>query len=408
MQASARGALPAPSNPDDQQHQDVARTPDDADIAAIGAPTPLDEESELGPGQYVFLMVLVVVGVLTGIAVANHSLTPLIYQEPAQAEVARTLHNGQNYALYDLNFEIRGVRRHQIRLMTKTPELIILGASHWQEAHAGLVPGVDFFNAHVHRDYYDDPIGMVGHLLDYNRLPKTLVISVRDATFTPVAERTDYLWLGGIPSFRAMEPRLGLPKRPWYEDYHLQPVLDLFSLRLAITGGLRELRAQNWPGPTDADFAEDLDIFMADGSIRWSGEHLAAFTPEYVRDRALEMAQHVRRHPPRINTDTVDAFRRMLALLQNHDVDVVLAHPPFNPQFHDAVAGSGYADHLQAVEALTRDLAAQYGARTAGSFDPARVGCTADMYIDSEHSRPVCLQKLLAQVVSGRAQAPSL
>lgn len=408
MQASARGALPAPSSPEAQQHHDVAPTPDDADITAIGAPSLLDEESELGPGQYVLLMVLVIVGVLTGIAFANHSLTPLIYQEPAQAEVAQTLHSGQNYALYDLNFEIRGVRRHQIRLMTKTPELIILGASHWQEAHAGLVPGVDFFNAHVHRDYYDDPIGMVGHLLDYNRLPKTLVISVRDATFTPVAERTDYLWLGGIPSFRAMEPRLGLPKRPWYEDYHLQPVLDLFSLRLAITGGLRELRAQNRPGPTDADFAEDLDIFMADGSIRWSGEHLAAFTPEYVRDRALEMAQQMRRQPPRINDDTVDAFRRMLELLQNHDVDVVLVHPPFNPQFHDAVAGSDYADHLNAVEALTRDLAAQYGARTAGSFDPARVGCTADMYIDSEHSRPVCLQKLLTQVVSGRSQAPSL
>lgn len=408
MPATARGALPTPAKPEESQGQ-IASPPADAPaVAAVEAIAANPGESELSSGQYVSLLFLVIVGVLSVIAYINHSLSPLIYQEPAQAEVARTLHAGQNYALYDLNFEIRGVRRHQIRLMTETPELIILGASHWQEAHAGLVPGVDFFNAHVHRDYYDDPIGMVGHLLDYNRLPKTLVISVRDATFTPVAGRTDYLWLGGIPSFRAMEPRLGLPKRPWYEDYHLQPVLDLFSLRAAMSGGLRELRATNRPGPTDADFAEDLDIFMADGSIRWSGEHLAAFTPDYVRDRALEMAQQVRRHPPRINADTVEAFRRMLALLQNHDVDVVLVHPPFNPQFHDAVAGSGYADHLNAVEALTRDLAAQYGARTAGSFDPARVGCTADMYIDSEHSRPVCLQKLLAQVISGRSQAPSL
>ena len=32
----------------------------------------------------------------------------------------------------------------------------MLGASHWQEAHADLLPGRRFYNAHVHRDYYED------------------------------------------------------------------------------------------------------------------------------------------------------------------------------------------------------------------------------------------------------------
>ena len=32
-----------------------------------------------------------------------------------------------------------------------------------------------------------------------------------------------------------------------------------------------------------------------------------------------------------------------------------------------------------------------------GDFDPSKVGCTADEYIDAEHSSPACLQKIFDQ-----------
>ena len=66
----------------------------------------------------------------------------------------------KNYAVFDLNLNIRALREEQIKRMTTTPDVVLLGASHWQEAHSDLVQGQVMFNAHVHRDYWEDPLGV--------------------------------------------------------------------------------------------------------------------------------------------------------------------------------------------------------------------------------------------------------
>ena len=108
---------------------------------------------------------------------ANQSYAPEMYGSGGMAPAAEAHAKNQNYAVFDLNLNIRALREEQLRRMTKTPEVILLGASHWQEAHKGLLKGKDFFNAHIHRDYWEDPLGMVELLLRYNRLPKKLIIS---------------------------------------------------------------------------------------------------------------------------------------------------------------------------------------------------------------------------------------
>ena len=65
--------------------------------------------------------------------------------------------------------------------------------------------------------------------------------------------------------------------------------------------------------------------------------------------------------------------------------------------FTTHVQGSDYVPGLDAVRKLTRDLAHKYGLHVIGEFDPAKVGCTADQYIDAEHSNPACLQKIFDQ-----------
>ncbi len=398
MSAPAQEAIATPE-PTEAAGAAAAGFQSSAASAAQPQPQHEDEEAQVqGAGSYLFLLLTVLTVVLVGIAYGNYKLMPYIYQKDAVADIARTLHEGQNFALYDLNFDIRGVRNEQIRLMMRTPEVMISGASHWQEAHAGLMPGVDFFNAHVHRDYYHDPMALVELLVRHGRLPNTLVISVRDATFTAPADRSDNLWVPWTAESRSMEERLGLPDRPWIDDFVLQTVLDRFSLLGLLSTVHMQLKSEEVPGPTTAESSPRMDIFMADGSIRWSEEHLAMFTPQYVRERALEHAQQSMAHPPGINVAAVDAFRQTLELLRDRGVAVVLAHPPFNPTYYDAIAGSAYETRLAEVEALTRKLAEVTGASVVGSFDPHRVGCTADMYIDSEHSQPECLQKLLAQV----------
>ena len=74
-----------------------------------------------------------------------------------------------------------------------------------------------------------------------------------------------------------------------------------------------------------------------------------------------------------------------------------LAHPPFNPIYFDAVRDSAYSEGLERVKQVTRELAAKYGLPIIGSFDPADLGCTSDLYIDAEHSNPTCLARIIDQ-----------
>jgi len=349
-------------------------------------------------GKYLAMLGLLILVLMGAVDFANRLLSPWVHEPEAKAEIADVLLAGGNYGFFDLNIDIRGIRRAQIAQMTKTPELIVLGASHWQEAHAGLMPGIDYFNGHVHRDYYDDHMAMVELLLVAGRLPKTLAITIRDSTFARVDARTDFLWLPFIPEFRMMEERLDLPRRPWWQDYWKQPVIDLFSLPTAVAHLQRLMAAEQVPGPNVPAPSDGLDVLMADGSILWSREHAAGYTPERTKALSLGMAADVRDRAPDIDPLAVESIERLLALLQREGVDVILVHPPFNPQFYDAVAGSAYAEGLAAVAALTQRLAADYDTRTAGSFDPRDVGCVASMYIDSEHGNPTCLGLLLQQV----------
>jgi hypothetical protein len=335
---------------------------------------------------------------MSGIAAANYDLAPLSYSAAAQARVAEILASGSSYAVFDLNLDMRELRRQHIARLDAAPEVVVLGASHWQEAHGELLPGRRFYNAHVHRDYYEDLLAVVEMLLRHDRLPKTLIMSIRDMTFLPVERRTDTLWLTALPDYRAMAARLGIASHPWFVTWPARRWFNLLSLPTMWDNALRWLTADSWPGPVGARALPTLDVLLADGSIGWSHAHRARFTPERTR-REVHIAVAARRdQAPAIDPTAVTAVDRLLGLLSERGVRVVLIHPPFHPDFYDQIKNSAYGAGLQQVTAITTRLAEAHGATAVGSFDPAVAGCTPSMYIDAEHSGPACLQRVLDQV----------
>jgi hypothetical protein len=346
------------------------------------------------PLPYLLLTTIFAALLLAGVAAANFHLAPLSYSAVAQAEVAAHLAAGDNYAVFDLNLDTRGLRRQHIARLPAAPEVAVLGASHWQEAHAGLLPGRGFYNAHVHRDYYEDLLALVEMMVRHDRLPKTLIMSIRDMTFLPEEYRTDTLWLTTLPDANAMAARLGIG-RPWLETRPLRRWLGLLSLSTAWDNALRWLLADQRPGPVDAQRLPTLDVLQADGSIRWSDAHHDRFTAERTRHEVqVALAERRNRTLP-IDPGAVDALDRLLGLLSQRGVRVVLIHPPFNPDFYRQIEDTPYRAGLVRVEAITAQLAAAHGARAVGSFDPAVPSCVAGMYIDAEHSSPACLKRLL-------------
>jgi hypothetical protein len=337
---------------------------------------------------------------MAGIWYGNQVYGPEMYGQNGMVAAANAHAEKKNYGVFDLNLNIRALRDEQLKRMTKTPEVIILGASHWQEAHADQLRGMDVFNAHIHRDYWEDPLGMVELLVRHNRLPKKLIISIRDRQFTPVEARKDWLWEPGIPAYRAMTERLGIETESYWKTAPYHRLQALISLPMLFENFTRWYNASDRPGATDAKRLQNLDMVLPDGSILWSNKKMHIFTPERTVDEVNKYAKVALDNPPLIDPKGVAAFDALFAYLKNQGVQVYLTNPPFNPEFYDRIPGTAYADALARVEALTQKFSTDYGFPIFGGFNPHKMGCTSDQYIDAEHSNPQCLQKVFDQFLA--------
>jgi hypothetical protein len=358
------------------------------------------------PSLYAFATaVLVAVGV-AGVWKANVSYAPEMYDGRGLAPIAEAFAAGQNYAVFDLNLNIRKLREEQVGRFSETPDVVVLGASHWQEAHSDLVRTKRMYNGHVHRDYWEDMLGQVEIYVRNNRLPKQMIIGIRDNLFTPVALRKDYLWEPGIPYYRAMAERLGIAKESFWTTFPIQRVKERLSLSMLFNNVTRWFNAKERPHTTSELHSDGLDTLLPDGSILWSSGHMAVFTPDRAKKEALDFAERRRNDPPKIDPAGVQAIHKLLGFLKENGTEVTLVHPPFNPLFYDHVKGGTYLAGLEKVRQITRELAAAHGLRIIGEFDPAKVGCTAGMYIDAEHSNPTCLQHIFKAFETPDAPLP--
>lgn len=354
--------------------------------------------------RYVLVLGAAVVAGFVSVATLNKKLAPLLNDEARVKEAALVLASGRTYHTYDLNIETRALRSEHIRLLSRTPEVAVLGASHWQEGHATIAPGVDYYNAHVHRDYYEDILGVTEAFIAAGKLPKKMIITIRDNQFLPVEDRTDFLWVPGLEAYRRMAVRLGLPHHNAYAHGLTPQLRQKLSIPLLKANVERYFAAAVKPTASDARSHPTLDTLLPDGSIVWSTIHERSYTTESSRKKALDFAKYKSTRPLTIDPLGVRSVDTLLAFLKKRGVKIYLAHPPYNPIYWDAVQNTPYMKSLETVKKITRDLAKKHGLKIVGSFDPREVGCTSAMYIDSEHSGPECLSKILAQFLKLEAE----
>ncbi len=353
-----------------------------------------------GSKRYMLAFFAATLAGMASIWFANQAYAPEMYADGGMVAAAEAHAKNQNYAVFDLNLNIRALREEQLKRMTKTPDVILLGASHWQEGHKGLLKDYDFFNAHIHRDYWEDPLGMVELLVRNNRLPKKLIISIRDNQFKPVELRKDFLWEPGIPAYRRMSAQLGLETQSIVKTLPYDRGRALISLPMLFENFTRWYNASERPGPSENTHFETLDALLPDGSIVWSNQRMQLFTAERTKIESDAFAKKRRNDPPVYEQKGVDAFNTLLNYLKKEGVSVYLVKPPFNPTYYDQLQGTPYAEGLAKVDALINGIAADHKLPVFGSFNPHELGCTTAMYIDAEHSNEKCLQKIFDQFVA--------
>jgi hypothetical protein len=395
-QTAARKAKPVtvePVTPPEQQVSTIVPAP----AVTTAKPFISADRSTGNPRLYSTVCALVILAGLAAVWTANRLFAPEMYDYNGMVPAAEAFAQNQNYAVFDLNLNIRRLRDEHIARMTSTPDVVVLGASHWQEAHSELVKHKWFYNSHVHRDYWEDMLGVTEMFVRHNRLPKQMIISIRDNLFMPIDARKDFLWEPGIPYWRSMADRLGIEKESYWASLPYQRMRERFSLSMLFENVTRWYNADEKPHATAERHLKALDTLLPGGSILWSADHQNIFTPERTKHEVEAFLEVKLNSPPPIEQRGVDAINRLLTYLKDNGVEVYLVHPPFNPMFYDRIGGSPYAEGLARIEQLTRDIAARHGLKIIGSFNPHDVGCTADMYIDAEHGSPVCLQKIFDQ-----------
>jgi hypothetical protein len=354
----------------------------------------------LGCVHYLLAVAAVAVTLLIALAGANYALNPYLYSPGYKAEVAAAFERGSNFAVFDLNFDMRALRREHIARMQLTPEVVVLGGGHWQEAHAGLMPHARFYNAHVQRDYAEDILAVAELLVRHERLPRTMIIGIRDRTFSPPASRADWWWQSFLPEYRAMANRLGAEPVRWSETLSAGHLRGLVSFRLFRTYFQRWLTADVTPGPTRESTLNAMDLLLPDGSIRWSQQHQAMFTPEFAMADAAQAARQRKSEVLPVDGRAVEALDRLIGFLRGQGVRVVLAHSPLHPALLEQLAGTPYRESLARIIAATQTLADNHGLKVVGSFDANDVGCTAPMFIDREHANADCLRQVIDQATA--------
>jgi hypothetical protein len=335
----------------------------------------------------------------------NRAYGPEMYGYVGMEPAAEAHAKGLNYAVFDLNLNIRAWREGQVKRWTRTPDVILMGASHWQEGDAKTIaPGVDFFNAHIHRDYWEDLLGMVNLFAKHDRLPKHLIIAIRENQFTPVERRKDFLWEPGIPSYREMTKRLGIDAQPMWKTLPYDRIRALVSLPMLFENLTRWHNATERPHASAEKQFDTLDTLLPDGSIVWSRKHMKLFSQERMMKETESFVEFRRNTPPVVDENGLAAFEKTLDFLKEKGVTVSLIKPPFNPVYYDAVEGTPYKEGLIRIEKMIDDIASRHGLKVLGSYNPHDIGCTKEMYIDAEHSNSTCLKKVFAPFVAEHAQ----
>jgi hypothetical protein len=341
--------------------------------------------------------------IIFGVAVvrdSNEKFGPEMYAENGLVPAVDAFQKGENYGVFDLNLNIRRWRDLQVARFTVPPELVVLGASQWQEANHTLVKGMTYYNSHVHRDYWQDMLGVSEIFARNNMLPKKMIISLRDNLFTPIADRGDFLWEPGIPYYRPMAERLGVEQESYWTAFPYQRLKQYMSISMLFDNVTRWYNASERPHASTQHQFQSLDTLLPDGSIVWSKDHLKIFTQERSKREALAFAEKRLNDPPKVEARGVDAIDKLLTYLKSQGVTVYLAQTPFNPIFYDRVQGSHYSAGLAKVDDLVHGLAKKHGLQMIGGYNPHKVGCDASMYIDAEHANASCLKNLFDQFMA--------
>jgi hypothetical protein len=340
-------------------------------------------------GLFAFVLMAGMISVIVG----NYSLDPFTYNRAALVDMSAFLAADTNYALLDPNINMRALKREHIRQMRTTPDVVLFGGSRFQHASAALLPGRKLFNAFVHNDSYEDLLAITELLRANDRLPKTLVLSVR---FASVTYPTD--WKEWAPEYRSMARLLGLQDPGWFNTFAFDKWTNLLSLDGAMQKWDVYRRAPKASGPVAALSDPTRDIIGAEGTLYFSEERDRLDTVESAYKSASTFAALDRNRKQPLDAAMVDGLERLLVYLKGRGVRVILVELPFHPHYWQGISDYPRGAYLQRLWREVSRVGEKLNIESVGNLDPRIVGCGEAEFRDAYHAKSSCLGKVFASI----------
>jgi hypothetical protein len=356
--------------------------------------------------RYLIIVAVIVAVVFAAVGLGNAALNPYVYDKDAIAVAAQGLADGKNLANHDPNIDLRALRKAQIERMKTAPDVVIFGGSRWQEARSEIIPGGHtIYNAFASNDQIEDMMALT-HILDANqRLPKTMVFSLRFVSLQPIADRQTYDWKDWGAEYAQMSRKLGV-EPVWYPT---RAPVQQWSGRFYLPGLFERAQqlsaAEDEPMLTTQSQTDNLDIIAADGSLHWSKASEAKFTRTFV-DNIVE--HELRRQGPtrpKIGTREVELLGKLIDWLHAKGIKVFLIQSPYHPVYWKEIQHYPFGKTLRGLEQVALKMQAEHGVIAFNHYDPTPFAkCTPENFVDHIHATWVCLQDMfqaLPDLVTG-------
>ncbi len=371
----------------------------------------MNDRSKLATGSVRALVAWIsatAIALILLLGLLNYLLNPLTFRVGALREVAEVLNRGQNFALDDPNIDFRGLRREHVRLMASKPDVLLFAGSRFEVATVNTFPGQTFYNAFAHNDYFEDLLAVTALLEEADRLPKTLVLSVRHLSFRPISKRETDEWRMFSDEYQRMAKRLDIPVASALERFPFSHYQSMFSVEYLKHGVAMATQKTAMPyGATSQSNAIDRDILHADGSMAFSKNHIGTFSTESARAEAADKAKKLGNKKATLPTsEDAKSLEKLLRYLHAKGIQPVIAITPHHPAFWKGVAKENYGRTLSELEASIKGIALKSNAVFVGSFDPQVAGCKENSFRDYIHLDEICLKTIFDQIPPRATTAP--
>lgn len=301
------------------------------------------------------------------------------------------------------NYRSQVVHRIVIDRLDRTPDAVILGSSRIMGIRGRFLGDGLVLNHGVPSANLLDILAILSAYDRAGRMPRHVVIGVDPwiaKTQPPMGTRLR-AFDDGRDTFGG---RLGVDLRAL--GWAAEPPWELFSGR-QLKSNLDELRQGD--GPCGGVRARDDDdtpcaVRRPDGSLKWTTAFETIGPEALAAANALALSRRGRLHGfegfDAPDDRYFEAFRRLLSHLDGQGSRVTILLSPYHPDVAAAPRVARDWALAMAVEERLRSIAADMAVPVVGSYSPDRIDCRPDEFMDFDHAKPSCLERIVAPIRS--------